>query len=335
MAGKLSTAIGFHATKTNDWKSHHEDEVCRTEKTLAMEKLDTLIIGAGPAGLTSAIYLARFRRKIMIVDSGCSRAAYIPISHNAPGFPNGVSGLDLLGRLREQAAHYGVRIINDEVGAIEASADKFICTIGQQSVLAHTVLIAAGITDNHFPMHDWDAAIRAGCIRLCPICDGYDVIDQNIAIVSTSKKGVDHALFLRTFSPRVTLFCDREKSDLRSEDIAKLNAANIVLIEDRIKHVTMAAGPQVQVELTTGQADSFHVLYPMLGDIARSDLSSRIGANCTDDGSIIVDCHQRTSISGLYAAGDVVDGLNQIAVATGHAAIAAVAIHNYLPRNFR
>nr|MBA2690752.1 NAD(P)/FAD-dependent oxidoreductase [Burkholderiales bacterium] len=73
-------------------------------------KIDCLIVGAGPAGLTAAIYLARFRRDIVVVDNGASRASYIPVSHNYPGFPDGISGSDFLAQLRQQAAHYGVSV---------------------------------------------------------------------------------------------------------------------------------------------------------------------------------------------------------------------------------
>jgi thioredoxin reductase (NADPH) len=299
------------------------------------KQVDCIIIGAGPAGLTAAIYLARFRREIMVVDNGCSRASYIPISHNAPGFPNGVSGLHLLERLREQAAHYGVHVVKAEVSVIESAEGVFSCAVGDERITALAVLLAAGIRDNRLPMHDWNDAVLAGVIRLCPICDGYDVIDQQIAIVSTPRNGVGHALFLRSYSSHVTLFCDRKDGQLTNEERAQLEHANITLIEDEIADVGLIDRHQIQVKCINARSYAFDVLYPMVGDKARSELASAIGVECTEDGQIVVDRHQRTNISGVFAAGDVVDGLNQIAVATGHAAIAATAIHNHLPRNLR
>lgn len=298
-------------------------------------QIDCMIVGAGPAGLTAAIYLARFRRKVMVVDSGQSRAAYIPVSHNAPGFPNGVSGLHLLDRLREQAAHYGVHVIKAEVSAIELTAGNFYCSVVGNNIVAKTVLIAAGIRDNYLKMQDWDGAILAGVVRLCPICDGYDVIDQNLAIVSNSSSGIGHALFLRTYSSHVTLFYDTENGRVKADDRAALEQENITLIEDGIAQVRREGERKIRVECAGGQSYLYDVLYPMVGDVARSGLASALGVQCTEDNQIFVDRHQRTNIHGLYAAGDVVDGLNQIAVATGHAAIAATDIHNYLPKNFR
>ena len=194
-----------------------------------------------------------------------------------------------------------------EVSSIKTVAGKFDCAIDDERVAAMTVLIAAGIRDNHLPMPDWYGAVLAGAIRLCPICDGYDVIDQNISTVATSRTGLGHALFLRTYSPRVTV------------------------IEDGIAPVCREGERQVCVECCGGQSYLFDVLYPMVGDVARSGLATALGIACTDDGQIVVDRHQRSNVAGLYAAGDVVDGLNQIAVATGYAAIAAIAIPNYLP----
>ena len=296
---------------------------------------DCLIVGAGPAGLTAAIYLARFRRNVKVVDSGCSRAAYIPISHNAPGFPNGVSGLHLLERLRDQAGHYGIDVVKAEVSAIQVAVGIFSCLVGDERITASTVLLAAGIKDNHLPMSDWTNAVLSGAIRLCPICDGYDVLDKNIAVVSISRSGVDHALFLRSYSPKITLFCDGKKSQVTDVARTQLQQANIALIEEGIEHLDLLGQGQVRVTCGPESSYVFDVLYPMLGDVARSELAVAIGATCTEDGQIVVDRHQCSDVPGLYAAGDVVDGLNQIAVATGHAAVAATAIHNYLPRNFR
>ena len=86
---------------------------------------DCLIIGGGPAGLTAAVYLARYRRKVMVVDSGCSRASLIPASHNCPGFPDGVGGEELLARLRCQAAHYGVSVVPVEITALQRKGNVF------------------------------------------------------------------------------------------------------------------------------------------------------------------------------------------------------------------
>jgi thioredoxin reductase (NADPH) len=308
-----------------------------TDALTQQRAIDCLVVGAGPAGLTAAIYLARFRRNIVIVDSGCSRASQIPVSHNAPGFPDGVSGLDLLARLRQQAAHYGVQIVPGEVSEIARNHNKFICTLENSQLFAKTVLMATGITDAapYVPLPDWSHAVNTGCIRLCPICDGYDVLDQNIGIISTPERGFDHALFLRTYTRRMTLFCSNQEGQVSETCRASLHTAGVELIDEPIARIDLAEERQAAVRMQSGKEYRFDVLYPMLGETARSGLATRLGAQCNDHGGLMVDEHQRTNIPGLYAAGDVVNSLNQISVATGHAAIASVDIHNHLEKNFR
>jgi thioredoxin reductase (NADPH) len=89
---------------------------------------DSLIIGAGPAGLTAAIYLGRFRRRAVVLDAGASRASLIPVSHNYPGFPEGISGKHLLVRPREQASHYGAVIEHAAIGRLEHRGETFIAS---------------------------------------------------------------------------------------------------------------------------------------------------------------------------------------------------------------
>ena len=298
------------------------------------QTIDCLIVGAGPAGLTAAIYLARFRRNIVIVDSGCSRASLIPTSHNYPGFPGGVSGPELLGRLREQAAHYSTYVVSEEVRAIEKSDSTFVCTLGDRQLHAKTVLLATGIADIPPDMPDWTHAVSLGHIRLCPICDGFDVLDKNIALLSSTEKALDHALFLRTFTRRVTVFFSDRQAPLPEGRRQALQTAGICIRDEPIDAI-FAINGMPTVRLENGKTFEFDVLYPMLGDTARSGLAVQLGAQCNENGELIVNRHQCTTIPNLYAAGDVVDCLNQISVATGHAAIAATAIHNQLGHNFR
>src|SRR5689334_18362271 len=101
-----------------------------------MPTLDALIIGAGPAGLTAAIYLARFRRSVALVDGGQSRARYIPRTRNYPGFPDGISGEELLERLRQQAARYGANVTPGLVTSLVREGDAFVAETGDATIRA-------------------------------------------------------------------------------------------------------------------------------------------------------------------------------------------------------
>lgn len=294
---------------------------------------DCLIIGGGPAGLTAAIYLGRFRRNVIVVDSGSSRAALIPMSHNFAGFPQGIGGKDLLKRLREQAAHCNISVVKSKVTQLKRENDLFTAYLdnGHQGVInARTVLLATGIIDTKPDIKNWRDGVAHGTLRFCPICDAYEAINRNIAMLAPIQNRVKHALFMRTYTDKLTLFCHIPDVPLTAEQRKQLEDADIRIVEKPIDKITLAEDLAPVIRLADGTESRFDVLYPMLGDVARSELATRIGAQCNEDRELITDTKQRTSIPGLYAAGDVVDALNQVNVAIGHAAIAATDIHNYL-----
>ncbi|EGF91264.1 thioredoxin reductase [Asticcacaulis biprosthecium C19] len=292
--------------------------------------LDCLIIGGGPAGLTAAIYLARFRRQVMVIDDGQSRTSLIPVSHNFPGFPQGVTGDGLLRRLREQLAPYEVHCREGRVEALERAGDRFIARTTEGTIDARTVLLATGITDAGLDMARLEPAIRAGTVRLCPVCDGFEAIDKQVAVVARSDHAVGHALFLRTYTGHLTLVHVGKPDGLDDAARGQLADAGIQLIEGvTIDLEVDGTGPCVAVD---GVRHGFDTVYPMFGCRPRAGLAETLGAKRDDKGELIVGAYQETTVPGLFAAGDVVSGLNQISVACGHAAIAACHIHHELPR---
>lgn len=297
--------------------------------------LDCLIVGAGPAGLTAAIYLARYRRRILVVDAGQSRAELIPITHNYPGFPQGISGAELLMRLREQAARYGGHIRQGTVTALCKRKDEFIAHIDHDRVVTSTVVLATGVIDQHPDVPDLREATLSGSVRWCPICDGYEVIDQDVALFAYAGEGYRHALFLRTYTRRLTLFVQPGGGELDTDKRQKLAQAGIRLVDEPISQVRKLDGQRVTLRVAGGDELTFDTLYPMLGCNARTDLAKRLGVRVESNGELWVDAHQRTSVPGLYAAGDLVKALNQMSVGIAHAAIAATAIHNALNDNYR
>ena len=110
---------------------------------------EVLIIGAGPAGLTAATYLGRFRRRTLVVDGGAPRACWIPLSHNMPGFPAGVTGADILKRMREQAEEYGAVVEPGRVQRLTQDGDGFVAEMDGRAVRARAVLLATGVVDHH------------------------------------------------------------------------------------------------------------------------------------------------------------------------------------------
>lgn len=300
-----------------------------------MEPLDCLIIGAGPAGLTAAIYLARFRRRIAVIDANSSRASLIPVSHNYPGFADGINGMHLLRTLREQAERYGVVVTRGRVEKLLQGAFGFTATTADTQWVAPTVLLATGVVDRAPDVEGLRELTLSGAVRWCSICDGFDVLDQNVALLTNADCGFGHALFLRTYTKRLTMILTPGSRVLEQAEQQQLSERGITYIEGAATALKQRDDGQLEVTLADGQTLSFDTMYPMLGCAPQSELAVNLGAECSEHGELNVDAHQATSVAGLYAAGDVVNALNQMSVGMGHAATAATAIHNYLPNNDR
>jgi thioredoxin reductase (NADPH) len=294
--------------------------------------LDCLVIGGGPAGLTAAIYLSRYHLDILVVDGGKSRAAWIPCSHNHAGFPDGISGKELLDRMKDQARRYGTRIEDGQVTRIEREEETGLFTAdwGSGPVAARSVLLATGVA-NRRPSMDEDAhedALARGLIRYCPICDGYEVTDKRVGVVGTGGGGTAEAIFLRSYTAELTLISPDGPHDLTDEDRARLGEAGIKLADGPVT----AIEPETEaITVTTeGGLHEFDSIYPALGSDTHTQLAEMLGAAQAGDDCIRVDSHQRTSVPGLYAAGDIVHGLDQISHAMGEGGVASTTIRNDL-----
>jgi thioredoxin reductase (NADPH) len=299
--------------------------------------LDCLVIGGGPAGLLAAIYLGRFLRKVQVIDAGESRAAKIPVSHNYPGF-FGIAGLDILSRLRAQAEEYGARLLNGRITSLRKTSGAFVASGSDSSDLdsemhARFVLLATGLVDHCPPIEGEPASCATDVVRFCPICDGYEAIDRRVGVLGNLDSGGKKALFLRTYTKDVSLFLNEEET-VNEQQRTKLNEENVRIVE-KVQTVQLSAGSTISILTERGQRHELDALYPALGCTVRSDLARALGASCTESGNLVVDDHQRTTVDGLYAGGDVVTDLHQLSVAFGHAAIAATDIHSRLPPNRR
>jgi thioredoxin reductase (NADPH) len=293
---------------------------------------DCLVIGGGPAGLTAAIYLVRYHLSLKVVDAGKSRASWIPSTHNHAGFPGGISGKDLLAKMREQAQMYGASIETGRVTRLDKIKGGFTAEWGSGPVTARTVLLATGITNRRPPMDEdlHDEALSKGLIRYCPVCDGYEVTDKKVGVIGSGSHGVAEAVFLRGFTQDITLIAPDRAHDLSTEDQARMNEFGIKCVDGPCQAVA-AANECITIATPYGE-HIFDSVYPALGSDTHTELAEQVGAEIAKDGTLPVDSHQRTNIPGLYAAGDVVLGLDQISHAMGEGGVAATTIRNDLAK---
>jgi thioredoxin reductase (NADPH) len=301
------------------------------EGRMSEDQLDCLVIGGGPAGLTAAIYLARFHLDLQVVDAGGSRASLIPCTRNHAGFPDGISGSELIERMKAQAQKYGASIAAGRVTRLDRIDGGFEAEWGEGKVSARKVLLATGVTNRRPPMDEelHDEALARGLIRYCPICDGYEVTDKSIGVIGSGGHGVAEALFLRSFTPHIVLIAPDKALELSAEDQARLRQAGIDTVDGPCAAVAVHSDCIV-VDTTEGHY-TFDSVYPALGSDVHSELAGQVGADLSaETGCVTVDTHQRTSVPGLYAAGDVVLGLDQISHAMGEGGVAATTIRNDL-----
>ena len=293
--------------------------------------VDCLIIGGGPAGLTAATYLGRFRRKVVLVDAGDSRAAWIPVTHNVPGFSEGVTGPGFLEILRAQADHYGARRISGSVATLVKSQETFSASWQGGEARAAKVLLATGGLDVEPQIPDAKALVKAGLIRHCPICDAYEARGQKIALLSYGKCRIKEALLIRGYTVDLTVLTLGHRTDIAQGDLSLLQDAGINVVIDPIARLSREGGKIAAWPAANGNPLYFDTIYSALGMKLRSELAIGLGADTDEDGALLVDRHQHTTVDGLYAAGDIVHGLSQVSVAAGQAAIAATAINGSLP----
>jgi len=294
--------------------------------------LDCLVVGGAPAGLTAAIYLARFRRRVRVVDAGESRASLIPRSHNYPAFPDGIGGDELLDRLRRQAIRYGAEIVEGVVTRAQRRDGGGVeVTIADEAAHARTLLVATGVADVEPRLPNLEHAIRRGLVRHCPICDGYEAIDCATAVLGHGEKGLREALFIRTFTSSLTLFTLGENEAVDPSLEREVRDAGIAVVDTPLAAVETEGAHLVGLATADGRAFRFDTVYSALGATARNDVARALEARCDGQGLVAADAHQRTSVDGVWVAGDVVaDALNQIVVGMSHAATAATDIHNVL-----
>jgi thioredoxin reductase (NADPH) len=287
---------------------------------------DVIVVGAGPAGLTAAVYFGRFRRRCLLIEDGHSRARWIPKSHNIPGFTAGIGGEEFLATLTEQAIKFGAELRRAHVSSLRDQEGMFTVRTDNGVLLSRYVLLATGVRDHLPAIEGAENAVTRSVLRVCPICDAFEAIDQRIAIIGDGAMAEREAEFLRNYSDRVTVLDIGPSNGIRKPPPTGAGgferiSINLSQLEIKKNRLTVASA--------NGERN-FDVAYLALGSTPQHGLARSLSAQCDERDALIVNAHQMTSVPRLYAAGDVVRGLNQVVVAAAEGAVAATDIHNQL-----
>jgi thioredoxin reductase (NADPH) len=288
------------------------------------ERLDCVIVGAGPAGLTALEYLARFHRSAVALGASGRkpRLLYIDRTYNLPGYPEGIPGRVLLHRLREQAETMGGTVCDQTAERIEGQDGDFRVSLNDGTMLhARKIILAMGVRDRRPDIPNAQAH-EGRFLRYCPVCDGYEHTGKHLGILGSGGSVARHALFLQTFSNRISVFLHGKSPESLERYGKTLADNNIDVHEGRVAQI-LEGPPQrgetdyvgCGVRLEDGSEHELAVLYGALGCELHLEPVEGLGIKVDDDGYIVADINQETNVEGIYAAGDLTSQINQIAVA--------------------
>jgi len=290
---------------------------------------DVIIVGAGPAGCSAAMVLARVRRSVLLIDNSKPRNARSQGMHNFLT-RDGILPTEYLSLAHKELAGYGVQHIHaNAVSARKLGAHGFeVCDSNDTSYLSKRLLLATGVTDNIPEIPGMEEFWGKGVYH-CPFCDGYELCDLTIGLYAKRYNGFGMALALRQLSASVVLFTDG-KGYLSAAQHRQLDARGIRIIRTRIKELSCANDKLTCVVMTNGEAVPCNAVFVHHGNKTNNELLIQLGARMTARGAAITNRKQACNIPGLYVAGDATIDIHFVVVAAAEGAKAAVAIHDDL-----
>ncbi|OGP53684.1 MAG: thioredoxin-disulfide reductase [Deltaproteobacteria bacterium RBG_13_52_11] len=303
-----------------------------------MEEYSVIIIGGGPAGLTAGLYTARAQLRTILLEAMIpSGQAYMTERvENYPGFPDGISGRELIERFTQQATKFGLEILPfTKVESIEVTGGKKVVMAGGKHLSASALIIATGGQWNKLGVAGEEEFAGKG-ISYCATCDGAFFKDQDVVVVGGGDTALEDALYLSRLARKIYLIHRRDQ--LRAQKILQLKALEepkIVFVWDSVVKEVKGQGvvKTVIIENIKNVAQrelAVSGIFIAIGQRPNTDFVRGV-IDLDDKGNIITDQNCATSVAGIFAAGDVrKKGLRQIATAVGDGALAADAAEKYI-----
>ena len=301
---------------------------------------DVIIVGSGPSGYTAAIYTARANLKPLLIASSVTAGGELMNTtdvENFPGFPEGIMGPDLMSGLEKQAARFGTEILFEDVTSVDLTGDIKKVTIGTgETFLARSVIISTGSAYRELGLED-EKRLSGRGVSWCATCDGFFFKGQDIAVIGGGDSALEEALFLTKFASSVTIV--HRRNTLRASKIMQDRA----LENEKIRFVwdsevaaihggDKVTGLRLRSTVDGAEADlAVTGIFVAIGNDPRVDLV-RGQLELTEAGTIAVQGRtSKTSLPGVFAAGDVIDPTYRQAItAAGSGCVAALDVEHYL-----
>jgi thioredoxin reductase len=293
------------------------------------ERVDAVIVGGGPAGLSAALWLGRYRRSAIVYDTDEPRNEPAWAVHGYPGLQDPLPE-ELRRRLEQQAQGAGARLRTAAIARIEGVKDEFtVYPRHGTPVAARRIVLAYGLRD-YLPDIDGIRELYGTSVFHCPDCDGPAVADSRIGVLGWDRAGAGVALYLRHWSEDITLLPHDRPLELAEGERRTVEAAGIAIRQGRVLRLVGHGGNLTQAELEDGDALRLDAIFFDLGSEPRCELAEQLHCELDDDGYILVDRGQETSRPGVHAAGDITGPPHLASIAAAEGVRAALAIHRSL-----
>jgi thioredoxin reductase (NADPH) len=298
---------------------------------------DLIIIGGGPAGLTAGLYNARARLDVLLLERLAPGGQVLTTDwvENYPGFPDGISGFELMDKMKTQAMRFGLKILSEEVAKLELSEKRKVVTTTQGPKEANAIILASGATWKKLGIEGEDELMGRG-VSFCATCDGPFYRDQDVAVIGGGDTAVEEAIFLTRFVSKVYLVHRRDQ--LRATKLLQERAMaqeKIEFVWDTVPVQILGKDGVEGIELKnvkTGSVSRRDVkgVFVFIGTIPNTELVKG-QVDLDENGFVITDNNMETSVPGVFAAGDVRSKLfRQIATAVGEGAAASFSAEKYI-----
>lgn len=291
---------------------------------------DVAVIGGGPAGLSCALWLSRYLHKVVVIDAGDPRNWETRGIHGYLGL-EGICPPELRKRGREECERFGACFVKATVSTVErVNDDRFRISLQDGvGVTAARLVLAIGVID------DWPEApgldkCYGDTAHVCPDCDGFEALNKKTVVIASGRKAVGIALALTTWTRQIVICTNGKPADVTQEQMDKLDALNIPILQARIECVKSANGEARSVELAGGMLLDCAQIFFSIGQEPADDLGAQLGCKRDDIGRVITDDHYHTSVHNVYAAGDIIHGPQLAIAAAASGAVAALSIHHSL-----